>query len=260
MLAIVALHVFPAAIFAFIHGAILYRVRGILIFFLICLAVGNLFENVGILTGFPFGTYYFTDVMGPTLFRVPILLGLAYVGMGYLSWTLARLILGQPRAPLIGYRLMTLPLIAALIMVAWDLSMDPVWSTLMHAWIWLGGGAYFGVPVSNFLGWYLTVFVIYQLFALYLRSRPLTTRSLPVAYWRLPILFYAVSALGNVLLIVPASGPMVISDPTGAFWKVTDITRACASASIFIMGAFAMLAWVRLAGEAAAINSSVSSS
>jgi putative membrane protein len=46
-------------------------------------------------------------------------------------------------------------------MVAWDLSMDPVWSTVMHSWIWLQGGAYFGVPVSNFLGWYLTVYVIY---------------------------------------------------------------------------------------------------
>src|SRR5258708_6774169 len=97
MLAIVSSHVFPPAIFALIHGAIRYRVRGILTFVSICLVVGNGFENLSILTGFPFGHYYFTDVMGPKLFHVPILLGLAYIGMGYLSWTLASVILGGAR-------------------------------------------------------------------------------------------------------------------------------------------------------------------
>ena len=168
---IVALHVLPPIIFALIHGALFYRWRGILIFFAICLVVGNILENVGVLTGFPFGHYYFTDLMGPKLFAVPIQLGLAYLGMAYLSWTLARVILGSMRNPLEGSHVLTLPLIAAFIMVAWDFSQDPVWSTILRLWIWQRGGAYFGVPVSNFLGWYLTVYVFYQLFALYLRGR-----------------------------------------------------------------------------------------
>ena len=82
MLAIVAAHVLFPLIFAFIDGARVYRVRGILIFMLICLAIGNLFENLSILTGFPFGRYHFTNVMGPKLLNVPVLLGLAYIGMG----------------------------------------------------------------------------------------------------------------------------------------------------------------------------------
>ena len=168
---VVALHVLPPIVFALIHGAMFYQWRGILIFFAICLVVGNIFENVGVRTGFPFGHYYFTDLMGPKLFVVPIQLGLAYLGMAYLSWTLARLILGGMRNPLEGSRVVTLPLVAAFIMVAWDFSQDPVWSTILHLWIWQQGGAYFGVPVSNFLGWYLTVYVFYQLFALYLRGR-----------------------------------------------------------------------------------------
>lgn len=72
MLAIVALHVVPPALFALIHGAMFYRLRGILAFIGICLVIGNIFENLGVRTGFPFGRYFFTDVMGPKIGAVPV--------------------------------------------------------------------------------------------------------------------------------------------------------------------------------------------
>jgi uncharacterized membrane protein len=246
MIAVVALHVLPPAIFALIHGALLYRFSGIITFTGICLVIGYIFEIVGVRTGFPFGHYYFTDLMGPNLFAVPIFLGLAYVGMGYLSWTLARLILGGAGPRFAGPRLVTLPLVAAFIMVAWDLSQDPVWSTIMRAWVWLRGGAYFGVPVSNFFGWYLTVYVLYQLFALYLRGRSDNRDLLPPSYWNLAVVFYGVSAAGNLLLTIPKAGPSVVSDATGMRWRVSDITGACALISIFVMGGFALIAWIRV--------------
>jgi putative membrane protein len=146
MLAIVALHVCCPAVFALIHGALRYGVRVILLFAVLCLAVGSVFESLGVLTGFPYGHYYFTDVMSPKLFVVPVLLALAYWGMGYLSWTLAGLILGGMRRPLVGARVVTLPLVASFVMVAWDLSMDPIWSTYVRAWIWRDGRAYFACP------------------------------------------------------------------------------------------------------------------
>jgi len=238
MLAIVFLHVVPAALFALLHGALAYRVRGILVFAILCLGVGNFFENLGILTGFPFGSYSFTDVMGPKILNVPILLGLAYLGMGYLSWTLARLILRQDRV-------FALPLLASCIMVSWDLSMEPVWATMVHGWNWWKGGPYFGVPVSNFLGWYLTVYVFYQLFALYLRSRSIVTGSPGPGFWRLAVLFYAVSAAGN-LLVIPPRGLHTVADATGAQWQVSDIRCVSALVSIFIMGTFSLLAWRRV--------------
>jgi uncharacterized membrane protein len=114
---IVALHVIPPLLFALIHGALHYGVRGILIFLGLCLVIGNLLENLSILTGFPFGHYHFTDVMGPKILQVPILLGLAYIGMGYQSWTLGLPIV---RGPLTGLRIFITPLVAACGMVAWD--------------------------------------------------------------------------------------------------------------------------------------------
>lgn len=249
MLAVVALHVFPPAIFALIHGAKCYGWGGILRFVTISLVVGNVFENLGVITGFPYGRYYFTDVMGPKLWNVPILLGLAYVGMAYLSWTLACVILGGMKSPVVGGRVITIPLVAGFLMVAWDLSQDPVWATILRCWVWQNGGAYFGVPLSNFLGWYLTVYIIYQLFALYLRGRSPTPGPLSVSYWYHALVFYGVSAAGNFLLIIPRPGVSDVSDATGKQWNVGDITGTCVLVTLFTMGAFAILAWIRLSDQ-----------
>ena len=241
---IAALHIFPPLLFALIHGAALLGRRTILTFFAVFLLVGNIIENLGVTTGFPFGHYYFTDRLGPKLFHVPILLGLAYLGMGYISWTLALLILGNAKNPLA--RVVALPLIASFLMVAWDFSQDPIWSTIERLWIWPHGGAYFGVPVTNFLGWYLTVYLFYQLFALYLWRRSAVLNP-PLRYAQLAILFYAVCATGNLLLL--GTPPATASDPSGAMWNVRDILGASALVSIFTMGAFALVAWVRLADD-----------
>jgi putative membrane protein len=246
ILAVVALHVICPLIFALIHGAKVYGWRGIGVFVGVSLVIGNLFENLGVLTGFPFGRYYFTDVMGPKIFFVPVLLGLAYVGMGYLSWTLACVIEGPN--PLKGSRVLLLPLIATFLMVSWDLSQEPIWATIVKAWIWVEGGPYFGVPLSNFAGWFLVAYVQYQLFALYLKGRSFGSlpASLPLAWLRLPVLFYAVSASGNLLLMLMPRMLPVVSDPAGKLWQVRDIIGTCGLVSIFTMGAFAVIAWARL--------------
>ena len=248
MVAVVSLHVLPPLAFALVHGAIVYRRRGILTFVLLCLVIGNALENLSVVSGFPFGHYHFTGVMGPKIFAVPILLGLAYIGMGYISWIVARLILGDAAGPLTGSRILTRPLAAAFVMVAWDFSMDAVWSNLVRGWTWQEGGAYFGVPVSNFMGWYLTVYLIYQSFALYLRRRPAAPGLLPPGFWRPAVLFYGVCAVGNLFVVAPR-GLAIVTDASGAEWRVSGILGASALVSIFVMGAFTLLAWVRLLDE-----------
>jgi len=245
-LGVVALHVIAPALFALVHGSFLYGKRGIASFICICLAVGGFFENLSVHTGFPFGHYYFTNVMGPKLGPIPILLALAYVGIGYVSWTVGRMIVGLDR-PLTGWHMVACAAIAAFPMVAWDLSQDSVWATILRAWVWRDGGAYFGVPVSNFLGWYFTVYLIFQLFAIYLRRGPATPARMPQAYWQLALVFYAICAAGNLLLAIPNGGPLMVADATGALWRVRDIVGVSALVSIFVMGAFVVVAWVRLA-------------
>jgi uncharacterized membrane protein len=247
-LSIVLLHVVPLAAFAFVHGVEAYGVRGMLVFMGLSLGVGGFFESLSLRTGFPFGHYYFTDVMGPKLFEVPLLLVLAYVGMGYISWILAGLILNSANGRRLSVRrIVALPVIASFIVVAWDFAMDPVWADIDHVWVWKDGGAYFGVPLSNYFGWYLTVYVIYQLFALFLRNEPEVREQLRPSYWRLPILFYMVCAGGNVLLAIPRES-FVVNDGAGRQWESADIIGTCVIVSIFVMGSFAIMAWAR-AGE-----------
>lgn len=241
----------PAAIFAFIHCTRVYRLRGAVIFTSASLAVGYIMEFLGIHTGFPFGRYYFTDGMGPRLFDIPILMGPAYLGMGYVSWVVARIILSEENGGdgLAGPRLFTIPLVASFAMVAWDLSFDPALSTFGHYWVWLQGGAYFGVPVSNFLGWLLTNYLIYQLFVFYLRKRSANTGFLSLVEARLAVIFYAVCAAGCALRAASSPVPPVVADRAGSLWHVRDINNVCALAAIFVMGPFVVIAAAKLKGR-----------
>jgi putative membrane protein len=197
-------------------------------------------------TGFPFGHYIFTDLMGPKLFELPVLLALAYVGMGYLSWVLGLVILQCQSDRLSGKKVILLPLIASFIMTSWDLSMDPVWAGIDHAWVWRDGGLYFGVPISNFCGWLLTTYTFYQLFALYLKNRPPLIVQPETKFWRLPILFYAASAIGNLLVVAPPSLGAVFVDATGKRWPILEILWASRLVSIFLMMSLCLIAWVRV--------------
>jgi uncharacterized membrane protein len=246
MLAIVTLHVVPPLLFALLHGRLLWRWRGIAVFFAICSIVSGSVEKIGITTGFPFGHYFFTDAMGPKISGVPVLLGLAYLGMGYLSWVLASLILGWEQRDLTGWRVVGLPAFAALVMTSWDFCMDPVWSTVVRAWIWTDGGSYFGVPISNFVGWYGNIFVIYLLFAFYLRRRVTTKDAMPTKFWKVALLFYGVSVAGNFFNLIPQT-PDPVADATGKLWSLRGITSASALTTVFTMGAFLLLACIRLA-------------
>jgi putative membrane protein len=173
-----ALVLFLPPVFFFVHGLLSYRLRDLLVFAAITLVVSNLFENMSVLTGFPFGRYVYTDTLGPKVFLVPALIGPAYLGTGYLTWTIARVIVGATDSRLPGHRVVSVPLLASLMMVSWDLALDPIFSTIYQSWLWLDGGRYFGVPFGNFMGWLLTTFVFLQLFALYLRRQ----QSLPTTH------------------------------------------------------------------------------
>jgi putative membrane protein len=246
--------------FALLHGSKQYGWRNMLAFAAICLVVSNGFENLSILTGFPFGHYHYSDKLGPKLFLVPMLIGPAYLGMGYLAWTLARVILGGARPG--ADRLFALPALAGFVTVAWDLTFDPVASTIARSWVWHDGGAYFGVPVSNFLGWYLTVYLFFQLFAFYLFRRAagplLAARESAIAprFWWPALMMYAATALQPVvkLSFIPA-GPTTVTDPAGIVWNVEALYGAVALAGIFTMGAFSLLALLRLTEKAAPATS-----
>lgn len=243
---IVAIEILSALAFALVHGTRHYGLRCTLVFAGLCLAIGGAMEVMGVWTGFPYGHYQFLPLMGPQVLRVPILLALAYIGMAYVSWTVACLIVGATGTRITAAQYITLPLAASFVMTAWDFAQDPVWSTLLHAWRWRDGGAWFGVPPSNYAGWLLTTFFIYLVFALFLRRKwPVSPESAEF-YWGPAILFYALCASGNVLQMLRPQAQAILVDAAGRLWHTAAILEASALVSIFVMGSFALLAYLRM--------------
>jgi hypothetical protein len=184
--------------------------------------------------------------MGPKFLDLPILLVLAYLGIGYCSWVLSLLILGCRYKSPTGARVILLPALASFLMLAWDFSMEADWSTVDRAWIWRDGGPFYGVPLSNFFGWYLTAYFFYQAFALYCRAKPLVWWPSSRIYWRAPILLYGICAAGNLLILRLPMAPPAVTDASGRQWITMGILLTCARISLLVMAPMALLAWLRL--------------
>lgn len=108
-------------------------------------------ETLGTTYGFPFGVYRYTDLLGMRLFdRVPLLIPLSWFLMALPAYVLARSRFARSdrRVPrlLLGAGLLTL----------WDLSLDPAMSYLTKYWQWGESGVYYGMPLINLAGWFIT--------------------------------------------------------------------------------------------------------
>jgi putative membrane protein len=245
-----------AVIFALIHGVLRYRWSGMLTFVVICLVVSNILENTSILTGFPFGHYHYTDGLGAKLFLVPLLIGPAYFSTGYLAWAMSNVLVGEVRRQSSGFTTFAVPFIASFLMVMWDLCLDPTASTIRHIWIWEQGGGYFGVPLTNYLGWFFTVYVFLQLFALFVRFRRAgheEARTWPRPYYAQAVVMYSVIGLTFVLNYVVNSSNTLVTDPAGVVWHTGSITESAAIVSIYTMLFAAALAAVKLVQRSAEV-------
>ncbi len=230
---IILLLTFTPVVFAWMHGAMRYRWQGILVFMAATLVISNILENLSIMTGFPFGHYHYSDVLGLKLVYVPLLIGPAYIAVGYLAWVLATVI--------IPAKSWFTPVLAMALMVSWDLTFDPTSSTINHWWIWQHGGGYFGVPISNFAGWMVTTLLIYLVFALYLRVSQDEYRGLSQQGDLQAVVMYATIAIGAVIAVFVTKDSIVI-DAAGTSWHTMQITVAEAIVSLLTMGVGAALA------------------
>jgi putative membrane protein len=120
-------------------------------------------EYLGSKHGFIFGNYTYTDNLGyKALGQVPVIIPVAWFMMLYPSWETAGLL--TRRMSGVKYQASRV-ILAALAMTAWDLSLDPR-MVADGNWIWHDGGAYFGIPLSNFAGWIITSAMIYAVWML----------------------------------------------------------------------------------------------
>ena len=238
---------------ALAHAVLFYGWKDALALLAICLVVTFAMENIGAATGFPFGRYHFE--VGSNLIHVgaiPIIVGPLWFGMGYLAWIVAGTLLGGARARLSGkIERVALAVVAAFVMTQWDVVMDPPEATISKAWIWHDGGAHFGVPLSNYLGWLLTSWLFYQAFAIYLGRRH-NQSARTVEQCRVlrlvAILLYVCSGLTHLVpWIMGQSGE--VTDAANHVWRVADLRETAVVVLLFTMLFTSMLAGLRLATE-----------
>jgi bisanhydrobacterioruberin hydratase len=107
-------------------------------------------EIVGVRTGWPYGAFEYTIQLGPMLFgEVPLALPLFFIPLVLNAYLLSLLLLGTwADNPLVR-----LPVAIAAV-VAIDLVLDPA-AVAIGFWAFESGG-YYGVPLSNYIGWVIS--------------------------------------------------------------------------------------------------------
>jgi uncharacterized membrane protein len=71
--------------------------------------------------------------------------------------------------------------------------MDPI-QVKMGEWIWLENGPYFGIPIGNFIGWFLVTIIVTGIFRSFEFFRPMEYKD-DKTIFIIPVIGYGVLAL-----------------------------------------------------------------
>ncbi|MGB8510420.1 MAG: carotenoid biosynthesis protein [Pyrinomonadaceae bacterium] len=168
------------------------RTRGDVLRLCAVACCGLLIELCGVRSGLPFGRYAYADVLRPTLFGVPVVMAFAWmVLVAYMKQALLRLRLSR----------LTGALVAAVWMTGIDLVIDPLAGNDLGYWRWASRGVYYGIPASNFAGWFMSSLVIFLLF----RRDPESNRGAQLTGVSI-LLFFTLIAFSFQLFVAAAVG------------------------------------------------------
>ncbi len=176
------------------HSWLVKGPRQTVAFFVIAIAISWFCEFIGHNYAWFFGHYKYTDTLGPRIGGVPILIIITWSAVIYASFMLVDWLAGlagRKRGRAWWGKVLWAGLIAsstATLVCAWDMMVDPfatskVWWTEAGkaSWWWWERGPYLrelhvwkgegGVPIGNFVGWWLAPFFIAFLFYLFFQGR-----------------------------------------------------------------------------------------
>lgn len=177
------------------------------------LAVGASFgwfaEQMGSTHGWFFGSYTYTEVLGPRLASVPIVIPCMWFGICHIGLVLASLVLWRlPAPPAGGWKTLVLAaFMSALVVTAFDLGADPWFVYVVKAWIMQEkDGDWFGETVRGFEGWMIVSFAIVSVFLAVVRPMAAAPAALQARRAALvPIALYAFMMLFQIAFTQPVA-------------------------------------------------------
>ncbi len=147
-------------------------------------------ELIGTGTGLPFGPYSYTTLLGYRIGGlVPFPIPLSWFYMVYSSIALTGRIL--PARDSERSRV-AWAFSAGAILTAWDVAMDPAMSSATTHWLWHTPGFFYGMPLSNWIGWFLTGSIVARAMIAVVPPSQFAAKASPC---RLPAIIYAVNGV-----------------------------------------------------------------
>ncbi|WP_416149622.1 carotenoid biosynthesis protein [Salipaludibacillus sp. HK11] len=152
-----------AIVFFYRSGSKIKGIFAIVIIFTLSMAI----ESFGVHTGLFFGDYTYETDFGPKIIGVPITIGFAWIMVMGTSHALAAPIVKLvPRFKALFYAIY-----GGLVATSLDLILDPFAYEAKQYWVWNQPGLYYGIPFSNFYGWFLLSFLLHIIiYLLYYRN------------------------------------------------------------------------------------------
>lgn len=168
--------------------------RAALRFAAIGVVLGWIAEQLGATQGWFFGSYTYTEVLGPRIGAVPFVIPLMWFALCYVAYVIANLIVWQAPsdgAPGLAQNLV-MSFLAAMLVTAYDLGADPYMVFTLKAWIMSKtDGGWFGETLQGFVGWMLVSFtIICALRATLRRQAPVPSQPVTPLYVAVPLLIY----------------------------------------------------------------------
>jgi putative membrane protein len=191
------------ALAALLHSAPRFGWGRAIAVFAVASGVALLSELGGTNVGFPFGPYHYTTMLGYRIAGdVPYAIPISWYYMLYGSLAIcSRLLVAEDSSR----RRWTWALVAGLFLTAWDVPMEVqmtqiqpahwVWDLQrMPSWVpgWLGRPFFYGMPLTNWIGWYATGVLVSRLM---LAIVPPTRWRVTVAGFALPLVLYATNGI-----------------------------------------------------------------
>jgi uncharacterized membrane protein len=114
-------------------------------------------ELIGTSSGFPFGDYAYTSLLGYRILgRVPFPIPISWFYMLYCALAMCARVLPARDD---GRTRWMWAAAGAAMLTAWDVAMDPAMVHTAH-WVWREPGAFYGMPLTNWIGWFGTGLLI----------------------------------------------------------------------------------------------------
>lgn len=148
-------------------GQRLLGVRSVSVLAALGLGVGWFAEQMGSSRGWFFGRYTYTEVLGPRLGDVPLVIPLMWFALCLVGYVLANLLLWRKPVVVAQGHLakVTTAALAAMLVTAFDLGADPYFVFVLKAWVmYKKDGGWFGETMQGFAGWLLIAFLIVLIF------------------------------------------------------------------------------------------------